>query len=56
MSFAAAVGLRPGEQPGNAVPEPDNRQGSMAPLIFGAISAVVGAAILAFFIKVGFSN
>jgi hypothetical protein len=44
------------EQPGNAVLEPDNRQGSMATLIFGAISAVVGAAILAFFIKVGFSN
>jgi hypothetical protein len=43
-------------QPGNAVLEPDNRQGSLAPLIFGAISAVVGAAVLAFFIKVGFGN
>jgi hypothetical protein len=44
------------EQPGNAVLEPDSRQGSMAPLIFGAISAVAGSAILAFFIKVGFDN
>jgi hypothetical protein len=44
------------EQPGNAVLEPDSRQGSMAPLIFGAISAVAGSAILAFFIKVGFGN
>jgi Protein of unknown function (DUF3592) len=44
------------EQPGNAVLEPDSRQGSMAPLIFGAVSAVAGSAILAFFIKVGFDN
>jgi Protein of unknown function (DUF3592) len=44
------------EQPRNAVLEPDSRQGSMAPLIFGAISAVAGAVILAFFIKVGFGN
>lgn len=43
-------------QPGNAVLDPDNRQGSLAPLIFGAISALVGGAILAFFIKVGFGN
>jgi hypothetical protein len=43
-------------QPGNAVLEPDNRQGSTAPLIFGAISAVVGSAILAFFTQVGFGN
>jgi hypothetical protein len=44
------------ERPGNAVLEPDSRRGSMAPLIFGAISAVAGSAILAFFIKVGFDN
>jgi hypothetical protein len=44
------------EQPGNAVLEPDNRQGSVAPLIFGAISAVAGSAMLAFFVKVGFGN
>jgi hypothetical protein len=44
------------EQPGNAVLEPDNRQGSMAPLIFGGISAAVGFAILAFFVNVGFGN
>lgn len=44
------------EQPGNAVLEPDNRQGSLAPLIFGAVCAIVGGAILAFFIKVGFGN
>jgi hypothetical protein len=43
-------------QPGNAVLEPDNRQGSMAPLIFGGISAAVGSAILAFFVNVGFGN
>jgi hypothetical protein len=44
------------EQPGNAVLEPDNRQGSMAPLVFGGISAAVGSAMLAFFINVGFGN
>lgn len=43
------------EQPGNAVLEPDNRQGSLAPLILAAICAVVGGAFLAFFIKVGFN-
>ena len=43
-------------QPGNAVLEPDDRQGSMAPLIFGGISAAAGSAILAFFINVGFGN
>lgn len=42
------------EQPGNAVLEPDNRQGSMAPLIAAAICAVAGGVFLAFFIKVGF--
>ena len=43
-------------QPGNAVLEPDNRQGSLAPLIFAAISAVIGGAMLAFFVKVGFGH
>jgi uncharacterized integral membrane protein len=36
--------------------EPDDRKGSLAPLIFGAISAVVGGVMLAFFVKVGFSS
>jgi len=44
------------EQPRNAVLDPESRQGSMAPLIFAAISAVVGGVILAFFIKVGFGG
>jgi hypothetical protein len=44
------------EQPGNAILEPDSGQGSMATLIFGAISAVAGSAVLAFFIKVGFDH
>jgi Protein of unknown function (DUF3592) len=43
------------EQPGNAVLEPDNRQGSLAPLIAAALCAVTGGAFLAFFIKVGFN-
>ena len=43
-------------QPGNAVLEPGDRRGSIAPLIFGAISAAVGGVILAFFIKVGFGH
>jgi hypothetical protein len=43
------------EQPGNAVLEPDNRQGSFAPLIIAAICTVAGGAFLAFFIKVGFN-
>lgn len=43
------------DQPGNAVLEPDNRQGSLAPLVIAAISAVAGGAFLAFFIKVGFN-
>jgi hypothetical protein len=41
-------------QPGNAVLEPNDRKGSLAPLVFAAISAVVGATILAFFIGFGF--
>ena len=43
------------EQPGNAVLEPDSRQGSLAPLILAAICAVIGGTLLAFFIKVGFN-
>ena len=43
-------------QPGNAVLEPGDRRGSIAPLIFGAISTAVGGVILAFFIKVGFGH
>ena len=44
------------EQPGHAVLEPDNRKGSMAPLIFAAIAAIAGGGMLAFFIKVGFGH
>jgi hypothetical protein len=60
----AASQFRPGQpvtvyfdldQPGNAVLEPDNRQGSLAPLIAAAICAVAGGSLLAFFIKVGFN-
>jgi hypothetical protein len=43
------------EQPGNAVLEPGNRQGSLAALIAAALCAVTGGAFLAFFIKVGFN-
>jgi hypothetical protein len=43
------------ERPGNAVLEPDSRQGSLAPLIAAAICAVVGGIFLAVFIKVGFN-
>ena len=43
------------EQPGNAVLEPDNRQGSLAPLIAAAVCAVAGGALLAFFVKAGFN-
>jgi Protein of unknown function (DUF3592) len=42
------------EQPGNAVLEPDSRQGSLAPLIVAAICAVTGGLFLAFLIEVGF--
>ena len=61
----AASRYRPGEpvtvyydpdQPGTAVLEPDNRQGSFAPLVFSAIFAIAGAIMLAFFIKVGFDH
>ena len=43
------------EQPGNAVLEPDNRQGSLAPLIAAAICAVISGLFLAFLIEVGFN-
>jgi hypothetical protein len=43
-------------QPDIAVLEPANRQGSMAPLVFGAIFAVGGAVLLAFFMNVGFDH
>jgi hypothetical protein len=43
------------EQPGNAVLDPDNRQGSLAPLIAAAICAVIGGLFLAFLIEVGFN-
>ena len=43
------------EQPGNAVLDPDNRQGSLAPLIVAAICAVIGGLFLAFLIEVGFN-
>ena len=41
------------DRPGTAVLEPGSRQGSAAPLIFSAISAVVGGVMLALFV-VGF--
>lgn len=44
------------EQPGNAVLEPDDRKGSLAPLVFAAMAAVAGGGILAFFVKVGFNS
>jgi Protein of unknown function (DUF3592) len=43
------------EQPGSAVLDPDNRQGSLAPLIAAAICAVIGGLFLAFLIEVGFN-
>jgi hypothetical protein len=44
------------EQPGHAVLEPDNRQGSLTPLIAAAICAVVGGVMLAVFVSVGFGS
>jgi hypothetical protein len=41
-------------RPDNAVLEPNNRQGSMAPLVFGGLFAVAGAVFLVFFINIGF--
>jgi len=61
----AASRYRPGDNvpvyydpdhPATAVLEPDNRQGSFAPLIFSAIFAVAGGGMLAFFVKVGFDH
>jgi len=43
------------QRPANAVLDPGGRAGSFAPLVFGAISAVVGATLLSFFLLVGFS-
>jgi hypothetical protein len=43
-------------QPGNAVLEPGNRKGSMAPLVFSVIAAGIGSVMLAVFINVGFGN
>jgi Protein of unknown function (DUF3592) len=43
-------------QPDQAVLEPSDRQGSMAPLIFAAIFAIAGGVMLAFFVKVGFGH
>jgi hypothetical protein len=40
--------------PGNAVLEPGNRKGSMAPLIFSVIAAGIGSVMLAVFVNVGF--
>jgi len=44
------------DHPGTAVLEPNNRQGSFAPLVFSAIFAIAGGSLLAFFIKVGFDH
>jgi len=64
LAEKAAGQYRPGQpvtvyydpdRPGNAVLEPDNRQGSLAPLILAAICAVVGGTLLGFFVKVGFN-
>jgi hypothetical protein len=43
------------QRPANSVLEPSARGGTYAPLVFGAISAVVGAVLLSFFLSVGFS-
>jgi Protein of unknown function (DUF3592) len=43
-------------QPGNAVLEPGNRKGSMAPLVFSVIAAGIGSVMLAVFINVGFGG
>ena len=44
------------EQPGVAALEPGNRQGALTPLVFGAVAAIVGAAILAYLVEVGFGG
>jgi hypothetical protein len=43
-------------QPGNAVLEPGNRKGSMAPLVVSVIAAGIGSVMLAVFINVGFGG
>jgi hypothetical protein len=43
------------QRPANSVLEPSARSGTYAPLVFGAIGAVVGAALLSFFLLAGFS-
>ena len=44
------------DHPATAVLEPDNRQGSFAPLIFSAIFAGAGGVMLMFLVKVGFDH
>jgi hypothetical protein len=65
LAEKAASQYRPGqpvtvyydpEQPGNAVLEPDSRQGSLAPLIAAAVCAVFGGVMLAVFVMVGFGG
>lgn len=43
-------------QPGAAVLEPGNPQGSFAPLVLGALFAIAGVVLLAFFGAVGFGH
>jgi hypothetical protein len=43
-------------RPDVAVLEPDNREGSLAPLVFGGIFAVAGALLLYFFLAIGFGH
>jgi hypothetical protein len=43
------------DQPGNAVLEPESREGSLALLIVAVICAVTGGLFLAFFLEVGFN-
>ena len=42
------------QHPANSVLEPSARAGTYAPLVFGTISAIVGAALLSVFLSVGF--
>jgi len=43
------------QHPANAVLEPSSQGGTFAPLVFAAIAAVVGVALLWFFLAIGFS-
>ena len=43
------------QHPANAVLEPSSQGGTFAPLVFGAIAAVVGSVLLWFFLAIGFS-